>query len=82
MVTKFYGFKEKAFEITPDPRFLDLSDHQKEVLAHLTYAVTERREFTVTTGEKGTGKTTFMQTLLSRPGLPRSFLFLVGRYVL
>jgi general secretion pathway protein A len=38
MVTKCYGFKEKPFDITPDPRFLFLSDHQKEALAHLTYA--------------------------------------------
>ena len=82
MHTKFYGFKEKPFEITPDPRFLDLSDHQKEALAHLTYAVTERRGVTVATCDVGTGKTTLVQTLLSRLGLPRSFLFLVGRYVL
>jgi len=82
MVTKFYGFKEKPFEITPDPRFLYLSDHQQEALAHLTHAVTERRGFTVTTGEKGTGKTTLLQPLLSRLALFGSLLFLVGRYIL
>ena len=66
MYTKFYGFKEKPFEITPDPKFLYLSDHHKEALAHLTYAVRERKGFTVITGEVGTGKTTLVQTLLSR----------------
>jgi general secretion pathway protein A len=66
MYTKFYGFKEKPFEITPNPRFLYLSENHKEALAHLTYAVRERKGFTVITGEVGTGKTTLVQTLLSR----------------
>lgn len=66
MYTKFYGLKEKPFEITPDPKFLYLSESHKEALAHLTYAVRERKGFTVVTGEVGTGKTTLVQTLLSR----------------
>ena len=66
MYTKFYGLREKPFEITPDPRFLYLSENHKEALAHLTYAVRERKGFTVITGEVGTGKTTLVQTLLSR----------------
>ena len=66
MYTKFYGFKAKPFEITPDPKFLYLSESHKEALAHLTYAVKERKGFTVITGEVGTGKTTLVQTLLSR----------------
>lgn len=66
MYTKFYGLKEKPFEITPDPKFLYLSESHKEALAHLTYAVRERKGFTVVTGEVGTGKTTLVQTILSR----------------
>lgn len=66
MYTKFYGLREKPFEITPDPKFLFLSESHKEALAHLTYAVRERKGFTVVTGEVGTGKTTLVQTLLSR----------------
>jgi general secretion pathway protein A len=66
MYTQFYGFNEKPFEITPDPRFLYLSRGHKDALAHLLYAVRERRGFTVITGEVGTGKTTLVQTLLSR----------------
>ncbi len=66
MYTEFYGLREKPFEITPDPRFLYLSENHKEALAHLTYAVRERKGFTVITGEVGTGKTTLIQTLLSR----------------
>ncbi len=66
MYQKFYGLSEKPFEITPDPKFLFLSENYKEALAHLTYAVRERKGFTVITGEVGTGKTTLIQTLLSR----------------
>ena len=66
MYTRFFGFREKPFEITPDPRFLYLSENYKEALAYLTYAVRERKGFTVITGEVGTGKTTMIQTLLSR----------------
>ena len=66
MYTKFYGLRERPFEITPDPKFLFLSENHKEALAHLTYAVQERKGFTVITGEVGTGKTTLVQTLLSR----------------
>jgi len=66
MYTTFYNLREKPFEITPDPRFLYLSENHKEGLAHLVYAVKEKRGFTVITGEVGTGKTTLIQTLLSR----------------
>ncbi len=66
MYRKFYGLKEKPFEITPDPKFLYLSENHKEALALLTYAVRERRGFTVVTGEVGTGKTTLVQSLLSK----------------
>jgi general secretion pathway protein A len=66
MYTKYYGLQEKPFEISPDPKFLYLSENHKEALAHLIYAVTEGSGFTVITGEVGTGKTTLAQTLLSR----------------
>jgi len=65
MYTEFYGFREKPFEITPDPGFLYLSENHREALAHLTYAVKEKKGFTVVTGEVGTGKTLLIQTLLT-----------------
>ena len=65
MYTKFYGLREKPFEITPDPKFLYLSENHREGLAYLTYAIRERKGFTVITGEVGTGKTILIQKLLS-----------------
>ncbi|MDP1992308.1 MAG: AAA family ATPase [Syntrophales bacterium] len=66
MYRKFYGFKERPFEITPDPNFVYLSEIHQEALAHLTYAIREGKGFSVITGEAGTGKTTLVHMLLSR----------------
>ena len=77
MYQNFYGLREKPFEITVDPRYFYLSDTHREALAHLIYAVSERKGFAVITGEAGTGKTTLVQTLLSRlePNAKTAFLF-------
>jgi general secretion pathway protein A len=66
MYEQYYGLKQKPFDITPDPRFLYMSEQHREAYAHLTYALNESKGFTVITGEVGTGKTTLIQMLLSR----------------
>jgi general secretion pathway protein A len=66
MYCSFYGFSEKPFNVTPDPRFLYLSPSHREVLASLTYGIHERRGFISVVGEVGTGKTTLINTLLDR----------------
>lgn len=66
MYNQYYGFKERPFEITPDPDFLFLSVSHREALAHLVYSAREGKGFTVITGEVGTGKTTLVQAFLSR----------------
>jgi len=66
MYRKFYGFREKPFEITPDPAFVYLSEHHREALSYLTYAIREGKSFSVITGEAGTGKTTLVHMLLNR----------------
>jgi general secretion pathway protein A len=64
MYEKFYGLRESPFNVTPDPRFLYLSPHHREALAHLQYGVQERKGFVTITGEVGTGKTTLIHALL------------------
>ena len=64
MYTKFYGLKEKPFNLTPSPRFLYMSEGHSEALALLTYGVKERKGFILLTGEVGTGKTTMVAHLL------------------
>jgi general secretion pathway protein A len=63
---QFYGFTERPFEISPDPRFEYPSEVHEEALAHLRYAVREGKGFSVITGEAGTGKTTLVHLLLSK----------------
>jgi general secretion pathway protein A len=65
MYEKFYGFEEKPFNITPDPKYVYLSETHNEAFAHLKYAIREGKGFSVVTGEVGTGKTTLVRTLLS-----------------
>jgi general secretion pathway protein A len=66
MYTRFFGLSEKPFAITPDPRYLYLSERHAEALAHLLYGINESGGFIQLTGEVGTGKTTVVRTLLSR----------------
>src|ERR1700685_3352869 len=66
MYTSFFGLSEKPFAITPDPRYLFLSERHAEALAHLLYGINESGGFIQLTGEVGTGKTTVVRTLLSR----------------
>ena len=66
MYTSFFGLSEKPFSITPDPRYLYLSERHAEALAHLLYGINESGGFIQLTGEVGTGKTTVVRTLLSR----------------
>ena len=64
MYTSYFGLNEKPFAITPDPRYLFMSERHGEALAHLVYGVTESGGFMQLTGEVGTGKTTLVRSLL------------------
>ena len=69
MYTSFFGLQEKPFAITPDPRYLYLSERHAEALAHLMYGINEAGGFIQLTGEVGTGKTTVIRSLLEQlPG--------------
>jgi general secretion pathway protein A len=62
----YFGFREQPFSLTPDPRFLWLSDTHREGLAALTYGITRRKGFLLLTGEVGTGKTTLLRAALGQ----------------
>jgi general secretion pathway protein A len=64
----FYGFREPPFSLTPDPRFLFLSERHREALEHLLYGIRERKGFIQITGEVGAGKTTLCRAALERLG--------------
>jgi len=66
MYEDFFGFREKPFNLTPDPKFLYLSAKHNEAFAHLEFGLQQRGGFMVVTGEVGTGKTTLCRYFLER----------------
>ncbi|MDE2339394.1 MAG: AAA family ATPase [Gammaproteobacteria bacterium] len=66
MYLSFFGLNEKPFSITPDPRYLFLSERHAEAMAHLLYGIREAGGFIQLTGEVGTGKTTIVRSLLAQ----------------
>jgi len=66
MYEPFYGFAEKPFNLTPDPKYLYLSQRHTEAFAHLEFGRKEKGGFILVTGEVGTGKTTLARYFLSR----------------
>jgi general secretion pathway protein A len=70
MYTSFFGLNEEPFSITPNPRYLYMSERHTEALAHLIYGIKDSGGFIQLTGEVGTGKTTLLRSLLQR--LPKN----------
>lgn len=77
MYKEFYGFIDKPFSKTPDPRYLYLSRGHREALARLKY-VLEEKEFAVLTGEIGCGKTTISRALMDTMGENYRFCFVLN----
>ncbi len=68
MYESFFRLAELPFSLSPDPRFLWLSETHQEGLAALTYGLTNRKGFVLLTGEVGSGKTTLLRGVLERLG--------------
>ena len=68
MYLEHYGLREPPFSITPDPRFVFLSERHRDALAHLLFGIGQGGSggFVQLTGEVGTGKTTLCRLLLEQ----------------
>jgi general secretion pathway protein A len=68
MYEKYFGLEERPFSITPNPRFVYLSQRHRDALAHLLYGVGQGGSggFVQLTGEVGTGKTTLCRVVLEQ----------------
>src|SRR6266550_1303838 len=66
MYEDYYGFSEKPFSLTPDPKYLYRSQSHANAFELLQYAIRRREGFVVVTGDIGTGKTTLCRALLEQ----------------
>jgi len=64
MYSEFYELTEPPFNVTPDPRFLYMTEQHATALNHLEYGIREAKGFILLTGEVGTGKSTLCRKLL------------------
>ncbi len=65
MYEAYFGLQENPFTLSPDPRYLYLSEQHREALNCLIYGIGEKKGFMVVTGGIGTGKTTLCRALLA-----------------
>lgn len=74
MYAHHFGLTQDPFSITPDPRYLFMSERHREALAHLLYGVAGPGAaaggtgggFVLLTGDIGTGKTTICRCFLEQ----------------
>jgi general secretion pathway protein A len=66
MYEEFYGLRERPFDLTPNPKFLVLTDSHREVLLNLEYGIASRKGITLLIGEAGSGKTTVIRSAMER----------------
>ncbi len=66
MYEQYFGFAEKPFSLTPDPKYLYRSECHANAFELLQYALDRREGFVVITGDIGTGKTTLCRALLDQ----------------
>jgi general secretion pathway protein A len=66
MYEEYYGFTEKPFSLTPDPKYLFNSASHAGALELLHYAIRRREGLVVITGDIGTGKTMLCRALLEQ----------------
>ncbi len=80
MYREFYGFSEEPFALSPNPRFLCLTQSHFEALSSMMSGIKDKNGIIVITGEVGTGKTTLIYALLKdlSEKIKTSFVFHPG----
>jgi general secretion pathway protein A len=66
MYEPYFGFAEKPFSLTPDPKYFYRSESHANAFELLQYALERREGFVAITGDIGTGKTTLCRALLEQ----------------
>jgi len=64
MYAAYFGLKENPFNLSPEPRYLFLSEQHRDALNCLIYGIKEKKGFVLISGGIGLGKTTICRSLL------------------
>jgi len=65
MYATYFGLKENPFSLSPEPRYLFLSEQHRDALNCLIYGIKEKKGFILISGDIGTGKTTICRSLIN-----------------
>ncbi len=65
MYADYFGLKENPFSLSPEPRYLFLSEQHRDALNCLIYGIKEKNGFVLISGGIGLGKTTICRSLLA-----------------
>src|SRR5438128_6458131 len=76
MYERYYGLRERPFNLTSNPRYLMLTATHAEALSTLQYGLSSRRGIIVLVGEAGTGKTTVIRAAVASQASTGQFVFL------
>ena len=77
-IFSFFGLRENPFKISPDPRFLFLTEQARAIAEELSYGIRTRKGLILLTGEVGTGKTMQLRRLLdwlAEQKMPTALIF-------
>jgi general secretion pathway protein A len=66
MYSTHYGFSEKPFELSPNPKFLFLTSGLQSTLETILNGIRDRKGWIVLSGEVGTGKTMLTYGVMDR----------------
>lgn len=66
MYEQYFGLRERPFDLTPNPRFLVLTESHREALASLEYGIGSKKGITLIVGEAGSGKTTMIRAAVEK----------------
>src|SRR5262245_6550397 len=76
MYERFFGFRERPFDLTPDPRYVVLTETHREAISNIEYAIATRKAITLIIGEAGSGKTSVIRAAIERQPAPANCVHL------
>jgi general secretion pathway protein A len=68
MYEKYFDLDCRPFDLSPDPRFLFMTSQHARAVANIKFALMNRDNFVIITGEIGIGKTTVLNKVLDDLG--------------